>query len=186
MLSKGKRVFCLLAFLLSIFYPALENEADESMEIAIKMEQKKVEAISKVDKRPIIEIKTLVYEEMMVEDLEEEIRFGEIELIAQLVQAEAGNQDITGKRYVVDVVLNRVDSEEFPNTVEEVIFQEDQFSVIKNGAFDEAGLNITEEDYKAVLLEYKERLNYDILYFSRGKSKYASNHFKWQDHWFGW
>lgn len=186
MLSRGKLEFCLLTFLFMIFYPALEIEASESMEIAVKMGQRKTEVIGKMDTRPIIEVETLVCEEITEEDLEEEIRFGEMELIAQLVQAEAGNQDLTGKRYVVDVVLNRVDSEEFPNTVEEVIFQEDQFSVIKNGAFDEAGWNITEEDYKAVLLEYEERLNYDILYFSRGKSKYASNHFKWQDHWFGW
>lgn len=186
MLNEGKRAFCLLAFLLSIFYPALNLEAGESMEIAVEMGQKKTEAIGEVDTRPVIEIQTLVCEEMTAEDLEEEIRFGEMELIAQLVQAEAGNQDLTGKRYVVDVVLNRVDSDEFPNTVGEVIFQEDQFSVIKNGSFDKAGYNISEECYEAVLLEYEERLNYDILYFSRGKSKYATQHFKCQDHWFGW
>ena len=109
-----------------------------------------------------------------------------MELIAQLVMAEAGNQDLTGKRYVADVVLNRVDSDIFPDTVEEVIFQKNQFSVIENGTFDEAGWTITEECYEAVKMEYEERLNYDILYFSRGPSKYASNHFKHQDHWFGW
>ena len=32
---------------------------------------------------------------------------GELELLATLVEAEAGNQDMTGKRLVVDVVLNR-------------------------------------------------------------------------------
>lgn len=110
----------------------------------------------------------------------------EIEMLAQLTQAEAGNQDLTGKRYVVDVVLNRVGSDEFPDTVEEVIFQENQFSVIKNGAFDKAAENITEECYEAVKLEYENRLNDDILYFSRGKSPYATNHFKHQDHWFGY
>lgn len=136
---------------------------------------------------PVIELKELVYVETPTEEeIAEENKFGEMELIAQLVMAEAGNQDLTGKRYVVDVVLNRVDSEDFPNTVEEVIFQENQFTVIKNGAFDRAGWEITEECYEAVLLEYEERLNYDILYFGRDKSKYASNHFKYQDHWFGW
>ena len=186
MLSIGKQVFCLLAFLFTIFYPSLEIKADESIEIAVEIEQNKTEVVSEMDTRPIIEVETLVCEKITEEDLEEEIRFGEMELIAQLVQAEAGNQDLTGKRYVVDVVLNRVDSEEFPNTVEEVIFQDGQFSVIKNGAFAKAEYNISEECYEAVLLEYEERLNYDILYFSRGKSRYASNHFKWQDHWFGW
>ena len=137
--------------------------------------------------KPIIKIKELTYvEDPTEEEIEEEIRFDEMEMIAQLVMAEAGNQDLMGKRYVVDVVLNRVDSDDFPDTVEEVIFQKNQFSVIENGDFDDAGWTITEECYEAVKMEYEERLNYDILYFSRGPSKYASNHFKHQDHWFGW
>lgn len=65
----------------------------------------------------------------------------EMRMVAQLVQAEAGNQDLTGKRLVADVVLNRVDSERFPNTVEEVIFQKNpvQFGVTVDGAFDRVG-----------------------------------------------
>lgn len=116
----------------------------------------------------------------------EDKRLEDMNLLAQLVEAEAGNQDLIGKQYVVDVVLNRVDSEDFPNTVEEVIFQEDQFSVIKDGAFDRAYGNVSEESVEAVRLEYEERTNCDIIYFSTSKSKYAQNHFKCQDHWFGW
>lgn len=72
------------------------------------------------------------------DDVSEEIRQGEMELIAQLVQAEAGNQGLSGMRLVVDVVLNRVESDKFPNTVEDVIFQKNAFSVIDDGAFDKA------------------------------------------------
>ncbi len=120
------------------------------------------------------------------EDILEEQRLGEMELLAQLVQAEAGNQDLTGKRLVVDVVLNRVDSEQFPDTVEDVIFQKKQFSVIEDGAFEKAAWNISEDCFKAVEMEYKERSNNEILYFGTGKSEYADNHFKHQDHWFGY
>lgn len=158
-----------------------------ALNLRMKQNKKKVPCISYLDARQIVEIKELTHAENQTEaEIEEEIRLGEMELIAQLVMAEAGNQDLMGKRYVVDVVLNRVDSDDFPNTVEDVIFQKNQFSVIENGAFDEAGWAITEECYEAVKLEYEELLNYDILYFSRGPSKYASNHFKHQDHWFGW
>lgn len=178
MLSKSKFFICLVMFFGMIFCPVLEMKSGDGFKFTYETEQKKA---------PCIEIKELTHAEDPTEaEIEEEIRFGEMELIAQLVMAEAGNQDLTGKRYVVDVVLNRVDSDDFPNTVEEVIFQENQFSVIEDGAFDEAGWTITEECYEAVKLEYEERLNYDILYFSRGPSKYASNHFKHQDHWFGW
>ena len=186
MLRKSKVFICLVMFFGMIFCPALEIKAEDDFEFTYETEQK-VQCISYQDTRPVIEIKELTYTENPTEEeIEEEIRFGEMELIAQLVMAEAGNQDLTGKRYVADVVLNRVDSDDFPNTVEEVIFQENQFSVIENGAFDEAGWTITEECYEAVKLEYEERSNYDILYFSRGPSKYASKHFKYQDHWFGW
>lgn len=187
MLSKSKVFICLVMFFEMLFYPTLETKAGDGFEFTYETEQKKAPYIGYLDTRPVIEIKELTYaEDPTEEEIAEEIRFGEMELIAQLVMAEAGNQDLTGKRYVADVVLNRVDSDDFPNTVEEVIFQENQFSVIENGAFDEAGWTITEECYEAVKLEYEERLNYDILYFSRGPSKYASNHFKHQDHWFGW
>ena len=65
------------------------------------------------------------------EQIEEEILLGEMELLAQLVEAEAGNQPFEGKCLIVDVVINRVESPDFPNTISEVIFQEGQFSVIK-------------------------------------------------------
>ena len=186
MLIKSKVFICLVMFFGMIFCPALEIKAEDDFEFTYETEQK-VQCISYQDTRPVIEIKELTYtEDPTEEEIEEEIRFGEMELIAQLVMAEAGNQDLTGKRYVADVVLNRVDSDDFPNTVGEVIFQENQFNVIENGAFDEAGWTITEECFEAVKLEYEERLNYDILYFGRGPSKYTSNHFKHQDHWFGW
>ena len=187
MLSKSKVFIYLAMFFEIIFCPVLEMKVEDGFEFTYETEQKKAPCIGYLDTRPVIEIKELTHsEDPTEEEIEEEIRFGEMELIAQLVMAEAGNQDLTGKRYVADVVLNRVDSDIFPDSVEEVIFQENQFSVINNGTFDEAGWTITEECYEAVKMEYEERLNYDILYFSRGPSKYASNHFKHQDHWFGW
>lgn len=140
-----------------------------------------------IDTRPIVEVQELIPKDSTKEDITEELKFGDMELIAQLVQAEAGNQDLTGKRFVVDVVLNRVDSEIFPNTVESVIFDSGQFSVINNGMFDAAGWNISDECYEAVRIEYEQRLNYDILYFSVGRSQYMNQEaFKYGDHWFGY
>lgn len=121
--------------------------------------------------------------------ISDEVWWGELEMIAQVVEAEAGNQDLTGKRLVADVVLNRVESPNpiFPDSIGEVIFQENQFSVIKNGMYDAVRLRISDESYLAVNLEAgEERLNKDILWFSRGKSPWATYHFKHQDHWFGW
>lgn len=103
------------------------------------------------------------------EQISEEQILGDMELIAQLVQAEAGNQSLEGKRLVVDVILNRVDDPRFPNSVEEVIFQKYkgryQFSVVANGEWEKAAYNMKDDDYEAVSLEYESRTNLEVLYF---------------------
>lgn len=104
------------------------------------------------------------------EEIDEEIRLGELELLTQLVHAEAGNQTLEGKRLVADVVLNRVADPAFPDTISEVIFQSRQFSVTMNNALSNAGWHMTDEDFEAVYLEAEmgEQLDYRILYFTAG------------------
>ena len=119
------------------------------------------------------------------EQIDEEIRLGELEVLAQLVEAEAGNQDFEGKCLVVDCVLNRVESPEFPDTISEVIFQDGQFSVIKNGAFDKAAWNMKESDYAAVMVETQLHTNKEVLYFNNCKSVSGTGTpFKVGGHWF--
>lgn len=57
-------------------------------------------------------------------------------LLARIAVAEAEDQDRIGKLLVMQVVMNRVKSKEFPNTVEGVIFQKKQFSPISDGRWD--------------------------------------------------
>lgn len=47
----------------------------------------------------------------------------ELEVLQRIVEAEAGTEDEDGKLLVANVVLNRVDSDKFPATVTEVVFQ---------------------------------------------------------------
>lgn len=111
----------------------------------------------------------------------------ELELLAQLVQAEAGNQGLKGMRYVVDVVLNRVDDKRFPDSIHDVIFQKRQFSPVANGALKRAAGNVSVDAYQAVRLELDSRLNYGILYFNSGKKcANGKNPFKYKDHWFAY
>ena len=119
------------------------------------------------------------------EQIEEEIRLGDMELLAQLVEAEAGNQDFTGKCLVVDCVLNRVESPDFPNSIPEVIYQDGQFSVIKNGAFDKAAWHMKEDDFAAVAVEMELHENKDVLYFNNSRSVSGSGTpFRVGGHWF--
>ncbi len=58
---------------------------------------------------------------------------GDTDLLARLVQSEAGGEPYAGKVAVAAVVLNRVRSESFPNTVRGVIYQPMQFCPVDNG-----------------------------------------------------
>ena len=55
------------------------------------------------------------------------------ELLVQIAMAEAESEGVKGKALVMLVVLNRVWSDSFPNTVEEVIMDEGQFSTVTEG-----------------------------------------------------
>ena len=57
-------------------------------------------------------------------------------LLAKLAMAEAEGEDVKGKALVMLIVLNRVKSQEFPNTITGVIYDKGQFSPIINGRFD--------------------------------------------------
>lgn len=57
----------------------------------------------------------------------------DIDLMAKLIYAESRGEPYEGKVAVASVVLNRVTSPKFPNSVKEVIYQPKAFSCVKNG-----------------------------------------------------
>lgn len=117
------------------------------------------------------------------EDIEEEKYYDSLELMAICIEAEAGNQGLEGKRLVADVILNRVDSPDFPDNITDVITQPYHFTSYWEGAMDRAVP--TDETFEAVRLELEHRTNSEILYFTAGEwSKYGT---KWKqigDHYF--
>lgn len=94
----------------------------------------------------------------------------ELDLFAALVYAEAADQcSYRGFQLVADVILNRVDSPLFPDTITDVILQPYQFSPVLDGGLARGFRNVTQECYDACLQELQgRRLDYDILYFSMG------------------
>ena len=70
------------------------------------------------------------------------------EVLCRIVQAEAGGEDSLGKRMVADVIINRVESPKFPNSVEGVVFQGTQFSPIRDGRY--YSVTVTQETRAAV------------------------------------
>lgn len=61
----------------------------------------------------------------------------DLDLLSRLIFSESGTESYETQLKVGSVVMNRVDSPHFPNTIREVIYQKNQFSVTfikKNGA----------------------------------------------------
>lgn len=79
-------------------------------------------------------------------------------LLARIAMAEAEGCNTQTKTLIIMCVLNRVQSDEFPNTIEEVIFQENQFSPIDNGRWDRVEPN--EDCYKAVKIVMEAKYDY--------------------------
>lgn len=90
----------------------------------------------------------------------------DINMMARMVQSEAGGQCEEGQRLVICCVLNRIDSEYFPDTISEVITAPNQFAVVENGSIQKA--QPTDEIYDLIRQELNERTNYDVIYFTAG------------------
>mgnify|MGYP003371059412 CR=1 FL=1 len=55
------------------------------------------------------------------------------EILKKIAMAEAEGESTEGKALVMLVVLNRVWDDDFPDTIKEVVFQENQFSTVLEG-----------------------------------------------------
>lgn len=124
------------------------------------------------------------YKYEMPEAVEEEDHEAELQLLACLVEAEAGNQDITGKRLVVDVVLNRVADPAFPDTIAGVIYQPGQFSPVTDGSLASAYYTVSRESFDAVNAELADQIDYSVRFFCGGNYGYGEPAFRYGDHYF--
>lgn len=141
------------------------------------------------EETPEIEVSVMVIEEpkIEVEVIEEEPEYSltdeEIELIALITMAEAEGESEEGKRLVIDTILNRVDHSRFPDTVEGVIYQKNQFSCVWDGRADRC--YVQDEIVELVKEELINRTNYDVMFFRAGTyGKYGTPLFKVENHYF--
>ena len=104
----------------------------------------------------------------------------EVELLARVSQAEAGNQSVMGRRLVVATVINRTEHEAFPDSIEAVLAQEGQFTTYKHLS----SVQATPEDYTAVYQELNQTCNSNVLFFQRGGYGCGDPLMQYEDHYF--
>lgn len=95
-------------------------------------------------------------------------------MLAHLIGGEAGADWCTDELQLMvgSVVLNRIASDRFPNTMEEVIFQKGQYSVTWNGAYEQEPTERTVANAKYLLLN-GPTIPSDVLFqanFPQGKT----------------
>ncbi|MEK4823268.1 cell wall hydrolase [Niallia sp. FSL W8-0951] len=125
-------------------------------------------------------------ENVKASDESADITNNEKKLLARLVHAEAKGEPFAGKVAVADVVLNRLDDKQFPDTVESVIYEKNAFQPVQNGSIDKAADKESMEAVEEALNNGKE--NKELLYFynpdtatsdwifTRKVIKYIGNH----------
>ena len=91
----------------------------------------------------------------------------EIYLFAAIIECEAGGTSYEGMLGVASVVMNRVESEVWPDTIHDVVYQKGQFSPARSGVLAKrlANGNISEDAYKAAKAAICGERNTDCYFF---------------------
>ena len=110
-------------------------------------------------------------------------------LLAMVVYREARGEPEEGRRAVVEVILNRVRSPLFPDTIDGVVYQSNPVQFACAGALTTASikelgaLSVCFDTVGAVLAETEPTLNWDALYFSTRKPS-STEYMKIGNHYF--
>ena len=111
----------------------------------------------------------------------------EVDLICRIAVRECIDQPIDGQRAVIEVILNRMISPAWPNTLEGVLSQKTQFETwpIRHLA-KQKDIDAMKETLELVRTEKDLILPHtDYVYFSTKRQSYAKNYVKIEGHNFG-
>lgn len=141
-----------------------DKEAKEVKKAKAEDSDKKAEAKAKEKKAEKKEEKKKKYSE------------AELRLLSAIIYCEAGSESYKGKAAVGIVIMNRVKSSLFPDTIKGVVYQSYQFSPVRNGSLDRAldqydKGRFTSEDEKECIQAAKEVLNGKTTITLDGKEK---------------
>lgn len=115
-------------------------------------------------------VEEYVEETEAAEDTSSSYSASDLDLMAAIIYCEAGNQSYEGQVAVGAVVMNRVNSSSFPDTISEVIYQSGQFTPASSGTLDSAlanGVPSTCYDAAAAAMAGENPVG-DALYFNGG------------------
>jgi N-acetylmuramoyl-L-alanine amidase len=129
------------------------------------VEQVNHECESEIELVYVVVESTYIEDEERVEEIiEPVVKEDDLYWLSRIIHAEAKGESAEGRIAVGNVILNRMESDEFPDTVKGVIFQKNQFSPVSNGSiYNEP----TEETLKLAqrVLDGERVVPADVLFF---------------------
>lgn len=130
-----------------------------------------------VYKDKIIE-KVEIKEKIIYRNIVKTIDVKEMSILLKIVEAEATGGTIKQKENVTACILNRVENENFPNTIEKVVFQKNQFSPISDKRY--YSVKVSDTTIKAVSNVLNGDNRHSSLYFMYRKGS-DKNNIEWFD-----
>lgn len=162
-------IYCLSAIIWILLFPVIISpEEDIKLKFEPINDEKRV-----CNEIPPAEEFEVEYEAGFVERAID-IDYEDAQMLMKIAQAEAEIDGEEGMAMVMAVVLNRVEDERFPDSIEGVIFQDNQFSPINDGRYYNMEPSV---DCHLALAEI-EKGNYkwmDALYFENAKDSWQAN-----------
>lgn len=141
-------------------------------------------------KEPVVEktkvtkkTKTVKKKDISLSRQKSQVSEEDIKLLALVTMAEAEGESEKGKRLVIDTILNRVDSKQFPNTIRGVVYQKNQFTSMWNGRINKC--YVKKDIRRLVVQEINRRTNRNVMYFTAGRyGNYGKPMFRIGNHYF--
>ena len=188
-------VYCLLVSALSIgWYPQNQNKQVRKDITSVRKSSEKMAALVENNQFCYQGVAETDMDERRMNTQEDEkqrrtvktiVRYrvnldhGARRILERIVEAESGDQTIKGRQMVANVILNRMKSEKFPNSVREIVFAGRQFSPVSNGSY--YRVKVSARTKKAVEKALKEKDNTNgALYFMYRAGSDSSN-VSWSD-----
>lgn len=130
--------------------PRYTQEEWQQIEIERNSEQFVKETAQEFETETVAEPSNSIEEETQTE-LETKYTENDFELLAHVIEAEAGGESDYHKLCVGTVVMNRVDSEKYPNSIEGVIYQPGQYQCVTNSHINKEPSESSYEAAKSIL-----------------------------------
>lgn len=180
-------LICIIAGIILMMQP----EPEEEKELWEKIPDEEVHHIIEEERKtanfPVTKSDCATKEEVEAAGQASAVReftLEDTQLLMRIAEAEAGNQGPDGMWMVMSVILNRVDSDTWPDSIDGVIFEDHQFSSVSDGRFNK--VEISADAHEALARIETGDVADEIIGFevktSEVLDKYFARAFEFKDH----